>query len=115
MASFGATEIAHATAANGKQFNSTFKIKGQMYHKVGSLLPMQNKSHNFLQIYFMCGEDVNRVDPDRALASRVDACYGYNNLNSPEVRRIVGELDALLNEQNELLNLFKSHMHELQS
>ncbi|GFV23358.1 uncharacterized protein TNCV_4780711 [Trichonephila clavipes] len=31
------------------------------------------------------------------------------------IRRIVGELDALLNEQNELLKLFKSHMHRLQS
>ena len=36
-------------------------------------------------------------------------------LNSPETRHIVGELDALLNEHNELLKLFKSHMHKLQS
>ena len=30
--SFGATEIANNIAANGQQFNSTFKIKGQVYH-----------------------------------------------------------------------------------
>ncbi|GIY29824.1 helitron_like_N domain-containing protein [Caerostris darwini] len=40
---------------------------------------------------------------------------GYNNLNSPFARRIVRELDALLNEHNELLKLFKSHMPKLLS
>jgi hypothetical protein len=53
MTSFGATEIVKNNAANGQQFNSTFKIKGQVYHKVGSLLPMPNEPHTFLQIYFM--------------------------------------------------------------
>jgi hypothetical protein len=105
MTSFGATEIVHNTAANGQQFYSTFKTKGQVYHKVGSLLPMPNEPHIFLQIYFMGGEDINHVD----------ARCGYNSLNSPNARRIVGELDALLNEHNELLKFFKAHMHELQS
>ncbi|GBN92567.1 hypothetical protein AVEN_168139-1, partial [Araneus ventricosus] len=110
MTSFGATEIVNNIAANGQQFNSTFKIKGQIYHKVGSLLPMPNESHKFLQIYFMGGED-----SERALANRVDARCDYHNLNSPFARRIVTDLDALLNEHNELLKLFKSHMHKLQS
>ena len=105
MTSFGATEIVQNTAANGQQFNSTFKIKGQVYHKVGSLLPMPDEPHKFLQIYFMGGEDT----------SRVDARCSFNNLNSTNARRIVGELDVLLNEHNELLKFFKSHMHELQS
>jgi hypothetical protein len=104
MTSFGATEIVKNSAVNGQQFNSTFKIKGQIYHKVGSLLPMANEPHKFLQIYFMGGED-----------ARVDAHCGYNNLNSLFARRIVSELDALLNEHNELLKVFKSHMHKLQS
>ncbi|GBO00996.1 hypothetical protein AVEN_106799-1 [Araneus ventricosus] len=75
MTSFGATEIVNNIAANGQQFNSTFKIKGQIYHKVGSLLPMPNESHKFLQIYFMGGED-----SERALANRVDARCDYHNL-----------------------------------
>ncbi|GIX75338.1 helitron_like_N domain-containing protein [Caerostris extrusa] len=54
-------------------------------------------------------------DSERALANRVDARCGYNNLNSPFARRIVRELDALLNEHNELLKLFKSHMPKLLS
>lgn len=110
MTSFGATEIVNNIAANGQQFNSTFKIKGQVYHKVGSLLPMPNESHKFLQIYFMGGED-----SERALANRVDACCDYHNLNSPFARRIISELDALLNEYNELLKLFKPHIPKLQS
>ncbi|XP_044595860.1 uncharacterized protein LOC123272904 [Cotesia glomerata] len=110
MTSFGATEIVRNTNANGQQFNSTFKIRGQVYHKMGSLLPMPNEPHKFLQIYFMGGEDSGS-----ALANRVNARCDYNNLDSLYARRIVSELDALLNEHNELLKIFKSHMHQLQS
>ncbi|XP_055910503.1 uncharacterized protein LOC129944866 [Eupeodes corollae] len=105
MTSFGATEIVkNIPINNGQQFNSTFKIKGQIYHKMGSLLPMPNEASKFLQIYFMGGEN-----------ERVDARCGYNNLDSHFARRIVSDLDALLNEHNELLKIFKSHMHNLQS
>lgn len=38
----------------------------------------------------------------------------YNNLNSPFARRVVCELYVFLNEHNEFLKLFKSHMHKLQ-
>ncbi|XP_054091371.1 uncharacterized protein LOC128922976 [Zeugodacus cucurbitae] len=110
MTSFGATEIVRNTNANGQQFNSTFKIRGQVYHKMGLLLPMPNEPHKFLQIYFMGGEDSGS-----ALANRVNARCDYNNLDSLYARRIVSELDALLNEHNELLKIFKSHMHQLQS
>lgn len=58
----GATEIVHNTAANGQQFNSTFKIKGQAYHKVGSLLSMPNEPHTFLHLYFMGDEDINNPE-----------------------------------------------------
>ena len=42
MTSIGATEIVSNASSNGQIFNSTFKIKDQVYHKVGSLLPMPN-------------------------------------------------------------------------
>ncbi|XP_044588730.1 uncharacterized protein LOC123267907 [Cotesia glomerata] len=71
---------------------------------------MPNEPHKFLQIYFIGGEDSGS-----ALANRVDAHCGYNNLDSFFTRRIVSELDALLNEHNELLKIFKSHMHKLES
>jgi len=98
ITSFGPTEIVKNNAGNGQHFNSTFKIKGQVYHRVGSLLPMPNEPHTFLQIYFMGGED-----SESALANRVDARCSYNNLNSSFARPL------------ELLKLFKSHMRKLQS
>jgi len=73
MTSSGATEIVKNNAANGQQFNSTFKIKGQVYHRVSSSLPMPNEPHTFLQIYFMGGED-----SESALANRVDASCIYS-------------------------------------
>ncbi|XP_044597583.1 uncharacterized protein LOC123274158 [Cotesia glomerata] len=54
-------------------------------------------------------------DSGSALANRVDARCGYNTLDLFFARRIVSELDALLNEHNELLKIFKSHMHKLVS
>ncbi|XP_015189809.1 PREDICTED: uncharacterized protein LOC107073628 [Polistes dominula] len=83
MTSFEATELVQNTNANGQQYNSTFKIRGQVYHKIGSLLPMPNEQHKFLRIYFMGGEDSGS-----ALANRVDACCGYNNLDSFFASRI---------------------------
>ncbi|XP_044596944.1 uncharacterized protein LOC123273568, partial [Cotesia glomerata] len=77
---------------------------------MGSLLPMPNEPHKFLQIYFMGGEDSGS-----ALTNRMNARCDYNNIDSLYARRIVSELDALLNEHNELLKIFKSHMHQLQS
>uniref|UniRef100_A0A1B6DLM4 Helitron helicase-like domain-containing protein n=1 Tax=Clastoptera arizonana TaxID=38151 RepID=A0A1B6DLM4_9HEMI len=55
MTSFRATEIVRNTNENGQQYNSTLKIRGQVYHKMGSLLPIPNEPHKFLQIYFMRG------------------------------------------------------------
>lgn len=38
----------------------------------------------------------------------------YSNLDSFFARRNASELDAVLNEHNELLKILKSHMHKLQ-
>jgi hypothetical protein len=34
-------------------WQSTFRVQGQVYHRIGSLLPMPNENAKFLQIYFM--------------------------------------------------------------
>ncbi|XP_055948334.1 uncharacterized protein LOC129981502 [Argiope bruennichi] len=59
MTSFGATKICDLTS-NGRNFETTFKVQGQVYHKIGSLLPMPDDDPKFLQIYFMgnCEERV---------------------------------------------------------
>jgi hypothetical protein len=41
-------------------FMPTFRIQGQVYHRVGSLLPPSNEEHKFLQIYFL-GDDRKQV------------------------------------------------------
>lgn len=47
MTSFGATEIVF------NNFTTTFKVRGQVYHRIGSLLPIDHTNPKFLQLYFM--------------------------------------------------------------
>ncbi|XP_026475685.1 uncharacterized protein LOC113380824 [Ctenocephalides felis] len=47
MTSFGADIIEE------RGFNPTFKIQGQIHHRIGSLLPFEDTQNKFLQIYFM--------------------------------------------------------------
>ena len=49
MTSFGATKIVHIE--DGRNFESTFKIQGQVYHRIPDADP------KFLQIYFMGDEE----------------------------------------------------------
>jgi hypothetical protein len=48
MTSFGATKEIREPG-----FMPTFKVQGQIYHSIGSLLPQPSEEHQFLQIYFM--------------------------------------------------------------
>ena len=48
MTSFGADHVETDAHMFGK-----FKVQGQVYHSIGSLLPLPNEQHKFLQIYFM--------------------------------------------------------------
>ena len=34
-----------------------FRIQGQVYHLIGSIVPTQGESHKFAQIYFIGDED----------------------------------------------------------
>lgn len=51
MTSFGANEVIEGN------FMPTFKIQGQVYHRIGSLLPTEGNSPKFLQIYFISEAD----------------------------------------------------------
>ncbi|CAF4665941.1 unnamed protein product, partial [Rotaria sp. Silwood2] len=51
MTSFGATSEVCEPG-----FMPTFKVQGQVYHRIGSLLPPTNEEPKFLQIYFMGDE-----------------------------------------------------------
>ncbi|GFT36845.1 uncharacterized protein TNCV_174561 [Trichonephila clavipes] len=87
MTSFGATETVKNNASKGQQFNSTFKIKSQVYHKVGSLLPIANEPPKVLQIYFRGGGEER--DSKSVLANRMDAGGSYNNLSLLFARRML--------------------------
>ena len=52
MTSFGADREVNHTG-----FSPSFIIQGQVYHKIGTLLPLANEEHKFLQIYFMGNND----------------------------------------------------------
>lgn len=56
MTSFGATFIHESDG-----FSTVFKVQGQIYHKVGSLLPIPDETPKFLQVYFM-GDEQLEVD-----------------------------------------------------
>ena len=88
MTSFG------AQIENQDQFMHTFKVKGQIYHRAGSLLPFSGENHKFLQLYFI--SDSN---------SELNACCKM----FPDVERtIVSELQLLFHGNNDLVHLFRT-------
>lgn len=94
MTSFGATFI-HEDAG----FNPVFKIQGQIYHKVGSLLPLPNDTPKFLQVYFM-GDERKEID---------QRCSNITGLR----REIVDELQHILHERNQLISIFKTALERM--
>lgn len=95
MTSFGASEIVR------ENYDTTFKIQGQVYHSAGSLLPMPDADHKYSQIYFM-GDAEEQVDQRRT--------YNTNTR-----REIVEVLQNLLHERNALVRLFTTAMERMPS
>lgn len=88
MTSFGATAIIGESG-----FRPTFKIQGQVYHRIGSLLPEPDEAHKFLQIYFMNNEEQIEWRCQIILDTR---------------QNIVQNLQRLLNQYNSLIQSFKT-------
>ncbi|GFU35281.1 uncharacterized protein TNCV_2143451 [Trichonephila clavipes] len=102
MTSFGATKIVHNE--DGRNFESTFKIQGQVYHKIGSLLPMSDADPKFLQIYFMGDEE-----------QQANTRCIYNHIEQMEEGEIVELLQTVLQNHNKFLQLFKTLSNRLQN
>ena len=96
MTSFGATiEVCEPG------FMPTFKVQGQVYHRVGSLLPPTNEEPKFLQIYFMRDE-------------QQEATQRCNNI--PGTRQdIVMDLQRMLHKYNSYVPIFKSTLQKMLS
>ena len=73
--------------------NFTFTVQGQVYHRIGSILPMQNDEPKFLQIYF-----VGNTNKETTLR-----CNNFPILD----RDIVQGLQVMLHSRNALIRDFK--------
>lgn len=79
----------------------TLQVQGQIYHKVGSLLPFGDANYQFLQIYFI-GNSSDEVNQRCAIGSNTK-------------REIVEQLQNLFHEQNELVRLFRTALDRMPS
>lgn len=77
------------------------QIQGQVYHRLGSLLPFPDQSYQFLQIYFVGNSN---VETDRRC-----------NISSKLRRDIVQRLQVMLHDENELVRLFQNALDQMTS
>ncbi|XP_050340837.1 uncharacterized protein LOC126767347 [Bactrocera neohumeralis] len=69
-------------------------IQGQIHHRIGSLLPLEDAQHKFLQIYFI-GNVEHQLDQRQTI-------------NTEMRRGILRDLQQLLHEHHTLVRLFKT-------
>lgn len=79
----------------------TFQIQGQVYHNAGSLLPLPDQNHQFLQIYFI-GNAEDEVS---------QRCHFGTNIR----RHIVEEIQRFLHQNNRLVHLFQTALQRMPS
>jgi len=82
-------------------FNYTFRIQGQIYHKIGSMLPERESDHTYIQVYFM-------GDPDAQVDRRCDIFQDCK-------RNIVAVFQQLFDQHNHLIKTFRTAMEALPS
>ena len=93
MTSFGAKIV------SSSGYSTTFKIQGQIYHRIGSLIPNKDEEPSFLQIYFTGN---NNLEIRRR-------CDLFEFLN----REIVATLQAMLHVNNKYVRIFKSSLERM--
>lgn len=93
MTSFGGKQV----TADG--FLPTFKVKGQVYHLIGSILPEPGQGSQYLQIYFV-GEDEREVNI---------RCFKYPNLKP----NLIKQLQDMLHQVNPYIKDLKSAIDKI--
>ena len=88
MTSFGANVITE------RGFMPTFKVQGQIHHKIGSLLPSENSESKYVQVYFIGGSN--------------DQVQARCNLNQGLKYELVFDLQEMLHTYNSYVKSFKS-------
>nr|XP_043614568.1 uncharacterized protein LOC122586652 [Erigeron canadensis] len=77
----------------------TFRISGQNYHRIGSLLPSDGAEPRYAQLYFF--------DTQNEIRHRISAIVGKGKTNSKIDETIVGSLMDMLNEHNCVAKAFR--------
>ena len=95
MTSFGAKFV------NEGGFMPTFKIQGQIYHCLGSILPMHDDNHKFLQVYF-----ISNVKTQAEMR-----CIYNNGINID----VVQQLQQMLHNNNTYVRSFKYALENIQN
>jgi len=114
FASFGtSTRYRNMRQPRGRGPN-TFQVKGQLYHKIGGILPPTGQQPQFAQIYFHDSDQGAEAD------LRLDFIYGPRNQNvqngrgrdgaqeREKDRRIIGILQRLMYRYNPYARRFKT-------
>lgn len=94
MTSFGASKVISEVG-----FMPTFTVQGQIYHKIGSILPSTENDSKFLQIYFIGDKD---IETDKRCS-----------ISCGTKREIVANVQKLLHEHNDLIKLFKYALEQM--
>ena len=89
MTSFGAGNI-----VKNQGYDPSFKIQGQVYHRIGSFIPEEGAKPSFVQIFFM-GDQRQQLDRRCEISPNVD-------------HEIITQLQEMLHEKNELVRRFKT-------
>lgn len=87
------------------EYFSSYQIQGQVYHKIGSLLPVPDSDYEFLQMYFMGNSNVE-------IEQRCEIGRGQNNTNNLK-REIIERLQNFFHDENELVQLFKTALDRM--
>jgi len=89
----------------GTGFMPTFRIQGQAYHRLGSLLLPGNETHTCLQIYFY-GGTMTEIETRLSFTVR-------NARDRLKDREVVVMLQEMLHNHSELVRQFKKHLADL--
>ena len=94
MTSFGATKV-----IKEKGFMPTFKIQGQVYHNIGSLLPQPDSDPKYLQVYFIGDADreaaVRSSHNPSTKAEIVLALQEFFHKNNPYIKELKTNLEKI--------------------
>ena len=94
MTSLGAEVDRSINMGNGPD---VFKIVGQLYHRIGSMCPEENRRPKFLQLYI--------YNTENEVANHLQ---NFQNSGHSLRQDIVENLIHLLDEHNELVQLFRT-------